>query len=150
MMQQKPQAADAFFTQFQNTMKDMMAGGSAFPVDVKTMMEMQRKNMQAMAELNQRTVQGWQALAQRQAEMVSDFLQDNSTLARESFTEGTPEQKMARQTEMFKKAYQRTLANSQELTQIVTSCTKEAGELINKRVLATLNEIKASGTKDKA
>jgi len=148
-MQQKPNAAFPFFTQMQQSLQDMMATGTPAPLDLKAMMETQRKNMQALAEINQRTMEGWQTLARQQAEMVSDFLQDNSTLARESFSEGTPEQKMARQSEIFKKTYQRSLAHSQELAKIVTDCSKEAGDVVSKRIFATLNEVKAGAQKDK-
>lgn len=146
-MQQK-NPAENFFSDMQSTLKDMMTSvPTASPFDFKAVMETQRKNIQAFTEMNQRAMQGWQALAQRQAEMMSQFVQDNSTLARETMTEGTPQEKFARQTEVFKKAYEKSLLNTQELGEIVRKTTMDAADLLNRRVVASLSEIKNSSNK---
>jgi phasin family protein len=111
-------------------------------------METQRKNIQALTEANQRTMEGWQALAQRQAEMISKMVQNNSAFAGRAFAEGTPEEKIAQQTELVKAAYENTVANSQEIADFVSKCTKETADVINKRVVASLNEIKACAKTD--
>lgn len=146
-MQQKNSNTN-FFADMQSTLKQMMGGLPSYPVDLTSAMETGRKNMQAITEANQRAVQGWQALAQRQTEMVTQFIQDNSGIAAQGLTEATPEAKIALQTEAVKSAYQRSLANSQELAEMVSKCTKDAADVINKRVVASLNEIKAASNTD--
>jgi len=145
-MQQKS-SPENFFGDVQSTLKNMMNTIPGYPLDIKTMMETQRKNIQAMTEINQRNMQSWQALAQRQSEMVSQLFQNNSGIAGQAFAEGTPQEKIAQQTELLKAAYQNTIANSQEIADFVSQCTKETAAVINKRVVASLNEIQASSSK---
>ncbi len=148
-MQQK-NSAENFFTGMQTALKDMMGSvqsPSAF--DMKAMMEAQRKNFQAITEANQRAFQGWQSLAQRQAEMVSQFVQDNSGLARETMSEGTPQEKFSKQAEIIKSAYEKSILNTQELGEMMRKVTMETAEVLNRRVVANLSEIKNS-TKGKS
>jgi len=146
-MQQK-NSAETFFNDVQSTFKQMLNNAPAgYPFDLKTVMDAQRKNFQAITEANQRTMDGWRALAQRQTEMMSQFMQDNSGLARETFAEGTPEAKFAKQTEILKSSYEKTVQNAQELAEIAQNYATEAAELINQRVVASLSEIKASAKK---
>ncbi len=108
-------------------------------------LETTRKNFQAINEANQRAVQGWQTLAQRQTEMVSQFLQDNAV---PSFTQSTTEEKLAKQADIFQSVYQRSIANTQELAELATKCTKDAAEVISKRVVASMDEIKSASGSD--
>lgn len=141
-MQQK-NPSDFFFNDMQKTVKDMMGAFPASnPFDMKAIMEAQRKNMQALAEANGRVFSGWQTIAKRQAEMVSQFVEDNSTLARETMSESTPQDKFSRQAEVFQSCFKRTIENSQELSEMARRNIAEAAELLNSRVLGTFSEIK--------
>lgn len=146
-MQQKNPAGN-FFNDMQSTMKQLMGGMPATtPVDLKSILEAQRKNVQAITEANKRVIQGWQTLAQRQTEMITQFVQDNSTLARETFAEGTPESKLARQAEIMKSNYEASMSNAQELVEMMTRCTKDTADVINKRIMASFSEAKNSAQK---
>lgn len=150
MSMQQKNPAESFINDVQSTLKDMMGSvPSAVPFDFKAVLEAQRKNFQAITEANQRAFQGWQSLAQRQAEMVGQFVQDNSGLARETMNEGTPQDKFARQTEILKNACQKSIVNSQELGEIVRRCTVETAEVLNRRLTASLSEIKTTAKKMK-
>jgi len=146
-MQQK-NSAENFFSDMQSTFKQMLGNApTAYPFDFKTMMEAQRKNIQALTEANKCAMQGWQALAQRQTEMVSQFVQENSGIARETFADGTPQDKIAKGTEMMKSSIEKSIQNSQELVELCRKCVGDAAEIINQRTMATMNEMKASAKK---
>ncbi len=146
-MQQK-NPAESFFNDMQSTWKQFLNNApTGYPFDMKTVMDAQRKNIQAITEANQRAFEGWKTLAQRQTEMMSQFVQDNSGLARETLTEGTPEAKFAKQTELLKTSYEKSVQNAQELVELAQSCAAETAEVINQRVVASLGEIKASTKK---
>ncbi|PZQ48085.1 MAG: phasin [Micavibrio aeruginosavorus] len=148
---QHKNSAEGFFSDAQTTLKQMLnTVPTGYPFDFKTILDAQRKNFQALTEANQRALQGWQAIAARQTEMVSQFVQDNSSLARETFTEGTPESKFAKQTELLKTSYETSVHNAQELVEMAQKCASDAAEVINDRVVATLGEIKATAKKAKA
>jgi len=111
-------------------------------MDMKSLMETHRKNFQALTEAQQRTMLNMQAVAQKQTEIFSQFMEDNSAMAKEIMSEKTPEQKVAKQADIFKKVYERCVLSGQEINELLNKSNKEAGEIINKRVSATLNEIK--------
>jgi phasin family protein len=141
-MQQKNSASN-FFADIQNGMKDFLTNfpsGNAF--DLKAVLDTQRRNAQVIAEINEKVVTGWQALAKRQAEMAAQFMQDNSEIARGTMSEGTPQEKFVKQTDIFKSCYERNVQNTQELTEMLRKNCMDAAELLNKRVVATLSEIK--------
>lgn len=142
---QQNQSSENFFEDMQKNLKKMMTGAlPAAPFDLKLAMEAQRKNIQALMQANQMAVQNWQAMAQRQAEIVSQFVQDNSSLARETMTESTPQDKFSKQAEILKKACENSMLNSQELLEMMRKSTFETAEVINKRLVDSLSELKSS------
>jgi phasin family protein len=114
------------------------------PFDVKDLMEAQRRNIQAITEAQQLAMESLQTIAQRQTEILSQIVEDNSSLAKSLLSEGTPEEKMAKNADMFKKFYERTVSNMRELGDMVNKSNLAAGNVINKRVTASMNEIKDS------
>ncbi|MBU6235231.1 MAG: TIGR01841 family phasin [Alphaproteobacteria bacterium] len=127
--------------------KQMMPkqGITANPVfDLKILMETQRKNMQAMTDVMQLSMESLQQAVSRQAELMGRMVQDNSGYASTMLTEGTPEQKVQRQAELVRKSYETTVAGAREVGNIITKTGEEAAEIINRRVSASLAEFKAA------
>ena len=102
-------------------------------------LETSRKNFQAVTEVNQRAVQGWQALAQRQTQMFTQFLQDNSVAP--VIGAASTEERIAKQADAIQSVYKRSIANSQELAEMVSQCTKETVDVISKRAAACVSEM---------
>jgi len=121
------------FEQFQN-----------MPFDMNSIMETQRKNVEAITQAQQLATENLQDIMQRQTEILSQIVGDNSSLAKEMMGEGTPEEKISKNADLFKKVYERTVRNMQELSEIISKSNTEAGSIINKRVSASINEIKTS------
>ena len=73
------------FTDFfaQNDFSKFFENYNTAPIDMKSFLETQRKNLQALSEAQQSAVEGIQAIAQRQTELLSQFVEDNSSLARQ-------------------------------------------------------------------
>ncbi len=122
------------------------SAGSAFPgMDgVRDAMESGRKSIQAYAEAGQIAMESMQTIMQRQSEILSQLVQDNSSIAQEIINEGTPEEKIARSAELVRQAYEKTVFGMQEVNDICSKSTKEACEIINKRVSACLEEVQCS------
>lgn len=114
------------------------------PFDLKDLMETQRRNLQAFTEAQQIAMENLQAIAQRQSEILSQIVEDNSNIAKGMLGEGTPEEKISKNADFFKKSYERTVANARELSEMVSKSNLEASNVINKRVSASMNEIKNS------
>ena len=107
-------------------------------------METQRKNLQAFTEAQRLAVENLQAVAQRQTEIMSQIIEDNSNIAKELMGEGSPEQKLAKNAELFKNLYEKTTRNMQELSAMMNKSSAETGQLLNKRISASMGEIKSA------
>lgn len=143
-----------FFSSFSNDdFYSKMANMGGFPFDMKTMMEAPMKNAQAFTEAQRQAMTNLQGIMQRQAEFVTQMVQSNSEIVRQIAKDGTPEEKVSRQTDLIKKNYEKSVDNMREIADMVSKSSEEASEIIHKRVTTSLNEIKRSletTTKSKA
>lgn len=139
-------AAQNPFSDFfsQNDFSKFFENYHSSPFDVHGFMETQRKNIQALTDAQSLAIENMQALAQRQSTILSEMAEDNAVIAKELMTEGTPEEKIAKNADLLNKAYERSVKNMNELSEMLKQSSQEASEIINKRVKATLNEIKSS------
>ena len=134
-----------FMAQFLGNDFAAMLGSSAAPqVDVKTIMDTHRKNTQAFSEAMKVAGEGMQAYTQRCAELMSQFVEDQSTLAKELMTEGSPEEKISKQADLIRKNYDKSIGNAKELADLISKSNQEASDLINKRISASINELKGA------
>lgn len=134
------------FTQFfaGNDFAKLFDQFQATPFDLKAIMEAQRKNVQAFTDAQQVAMDSLQALAQRQTEIISQIVEDQSLVAKELMGEGTPESKIAKNADLFKKIYERTVSNMRDLSEMMNKSNVEASNIINKRVSAGMSELKTA------
>lgn len=141
-MAQNDNPFNKFFAQ--NDFAKLFDQFQATPFDLKAIMEAQRKNVQAFTDAQQVAMGSIQALAQRQTEIISQMVEDQSRVAKELMGEGTPESKIAKNADLFKKIYERTVTSMQELSEIMSKSNVEASSIINKRVSAGMSELKTA------
>ncbi len=144
--------ANAYANKFFNTdfLKGLMPANAMFPFDMGAIMEAQRKNLEALTEAQQIAVSNLQTIAQRQTELLTQLVADNTALAQQILGEGTPEEKISRQADAVRKSYEMSVTNLTEMTDLVTQSGREAGEVLNKRVTASLTELKSGMEKTQA
>ncbi len=118
-----------------------LSGFNGFPLDINAFTENQRKNFQAFTEAGQQAMEGIQAIVQKQSELMSQMTEDNSAIAHEIMADGTPEQKIAKQADLMKKNYEKSIANMKEISDMLGKSNQEATDIINKRVTASLTEV---------
>ncbi len=136
-----------FFSQ--NDFSKFFENYQAIPFDVQSFMETQRKNVQALSDAQQIAMDNMQKLAQRQSAVLSQIVEDNARLAKEMMSEGTPEEKIAKNADLIKGVYEKSIKNMSEISELLNKSNKEANDVINKRVKATLNEVKTAMEKPK-
>jgi phasin family protein len=112
-------------------------------LDVEVIISAQRRNIDALTQANKLAFEGFQAVLKRQAEIIRQSLEEGAAVAKELVDAGTPQDKAIRQTELTKEAFERALANARELSEIIAKSNSEAFELLNKRFVQILDEIKA-------
>lgn len=113
-------------------------------VDSKALIESQRKNVEAMTQANRVALEGVQAIAQRQAEILRQAMEEGSKVVREMAKPGQPAEKMASQAALIKEAYELALANMRELTEMGAKSNNEAANVLTHRFTASLDELKGA------
>ncbi|PJB71516.1 MAG: phasin [Alphaproteobacteria bacterium CG_4_9_14_3_um_filter_47_13] len=122
-----------------------LAGFSSLPFfDVKPLLDIQKKNFEALSEAGTLALEGLQAMAKSQTEFFSQAVENTSSIMQEVIGEGTPEQKAMRQADLAKKSYEKSVTNWREITEIARKSTKVAADVINGRVISSLTEFKST------
>jgi len=116
---------------------------------VESVLASQQKNIQALTAANQLAFEGFQAVARRQSEIVRQSIEQTTAIVAELLAAGSPEDKVAKQADLVKSAFEKALANTRELAELVTKSNTEAADVINKRVSESLEELKATVAKAK-
>ena len=119
--------------------------GKAF--DVEGFVASQRKNVEALTAANQLAFEGVQALVRRQAEIVRENVEELTKITRELTAAGSPEDKLAKQTQLAKEAFENALGHVRELTGLAQKSSSQAVDVLSKRVADNLDEVKAALTK---
>jgi phasin family protein len=131
-------------TKLMGEMTQLMGGMKLPGVDVTGMIESQRRNIEALTAANNLAVEGMQAVAKRQAEILRGSLEEMTKASGELMTAGGPEDAMAKQAELTKRAFAKAITNMRELAELVAKSNDEACEVINKRVAESLDELRDS------
>ena len=122
--------------------------GFNFPTfDVESVMASQRKNFEALSQANQLAVEGVQALAKRQVEIVTAAIEEASAAIKELTVPGGAEEKLAKNAELAKASYEKALAAARELAELVTKTGDEAFGVLNKRFTESFEEFKTFAAK---
>lgn len=118
-------------------------------VDMDQLLAAQRKNIEALTAANQLAFEGMQAVLRRQTEILRQSMEQASSMVTELMAAGAPEEKVAKNAELAKVAFEKALANMRELAEMVAKSNAEAAEVISKRVSESLDELKAAVQKAK-
>ncbi|MBI2235949.1 MAG: phasin family protein [Magnetospirillum sp.] len=111
-------------------------------LDVDTIITNQRKNIEAVSQANRLAYDGLQAVVKRQVEILRQTLDEVALASKEITEPGTPQDKAAKQTELAKDAFERSLSNIRELSEMVAKANSEAFDLLNKRFTQSLDEVR--------
>ena len=118
-------------------------------VDFDAIMASQRKNIEAVTAANQLAIEGLQAVLRRQAEIVRASVEEAGTYVNQVVAAGSPEEKAAKQAELVKIAFEKSLSNIKELAELVAKSNTEAADVLSKRVSESLDEVKTAIAKAK-
>jgi len=130
-----------------NAFFDMDVGkafaGFNFPtIDAESMMATQRKNLEAFTQANQLAVEGVQAVTRRQVEIAREAFEGASAALKELVQPSAPEDRIAKNAELAKQVFEKSLANYRELGELVSKANAEAFDVIAKRFSASLDELR--------
>ncbi len=118
-------------------------------VDMSAIVDSQRKNLEALTAANRVAMEGVQAVAKRQAEILQETMDEVSTVLDKVTKAGSPTDAASTQAEFAKTAFEKALSNMRELAEMVAKSNNEATQAINTRISETLDEIKDMAMKMK-
>lgn len=120
---------------FTKLMKDFKLPG----VDLATIMDREKKNIEALTEANRVAFEGWQALARRQAEILQESI-------KQAVGSVQGEDAPAKRMDLASHAFQTAVSNMRELAEMAAKSQKEAFDIICKRVEENLAALRPPGT----
>ncbi|MFZ4762160.1 MAG: phasin family protein [Alphaproteobacteria bacterium] len=130
---------------FWKNLTDMKVPG----MDMNVFVQAGRRNMETANAVNQLVLEGVQALVRSQIGIFRQSVEEVSCVMRDLLADCSTEEKMAKQADLVKNSYEKTLANVREISEIVVKSNTEASDLINKRVSESLTEFKSAVQKAK-
>ena len=115
-------------------------------VDIDKLIAAQQKNIEAVAEANRVAVDGIQALARRQVEVLQETMKEASQAVSSLSKAGSPAELAAKEAELGTSAFEKSVATMREMAEILVKSSQEATDKINARVAASLDEIRSLGS----
>ena len=120
----------------------MMSDFSFRPFDVDALMACQRRNVEALTQASQLTMEAAQAVARRQIEIARQTLEDMSALLRDLVQPASTEDRIAKNTEYAKQMLEKSVSNGREITLLATKAGTEAADVLRRRACEGLDEIR--------
>jgi phasin family protein len=117
--------------------------------DFGAIFDIQRKNIEAFTAASQTFTQGLQTVAKRQSEIARQQVEQFQSLLTTASPTGKVEDNLVKQTDLVKAAYEKNVSSARELQDILTKVTTEASDILSRRVVASLDEIKSVAQKPK-
>jgi phasin family protein len=111
-------------------------------INIDTMMQLQKKNIEALTEANRIAIEGMQMVTRRQSDILRQTMEETATMMAEIMGTAPPEEKLIRQTEMAKMAFESALVNMKSLSDMVAKSNDEVAKVISKRVSENIEELK--------
>ena len=118
--------------------------------DFGTIFDIQRKNIEAFTAASQTFSQGLQTVAKRQSEIARQQMEQFQSLLTTAAPTAKVEDNLVKQADLVKAAYEKNVSNARELQDILSKVTTEASDILSRRVVASLDEIKSVAQKPKA
>jgi phasin family protein len=115
--------------------------------DMDAFVSASRRNMETLAAANRVALEGAQAVARRHMEIVQQNMTEMTEAVRALSTAEAPQARAAKQAELLKVGYERSVANIKEISDLIQRSSAEAIKLLNQRFTEAMDEVKALADK---
>ena len=122
-----------------------LLGSMKMPVvpDMEALLSAHRRNLETLSAANKVALDGAQAIARRNMEIMQQTMAELTEGMRQFSPTEPPQARAARQADMLKSAYERAVANMQEISGLIQKSNGEALTLLNHRFVEAVDEVKA-------
>ncbi len=111
-------------------------------VDVDKLVEVQRKNIDALGRAAQAAGEGAQALAAKQREILETAFRETTDAVRDFKPTGNPTDVVAKQSEFARKAFEATLQNTRDVAELAKKAASDPATIIKDRMHENLSELR--------
>jgi phasin family protein len=112
--------------------------------DVTTVLNIQRRNVEALSAANQTIAQGLQTVVQRQGEITRQSVKQFRDLLSVKPSSTSVEEMLVKQIDVAKTSYEKNVADARELGDLIAKVGSETIDILSRRVVASLGEVKAA------
>jgi phasin family protein len=110
--------------------------------DRDAILEAHKRNVEALANANRVAIEGVQAVARRNMDMLQEAMTEVSQTMRSLTSSGAPTDRAAHQAELLKRAYDRAVEHARELSELIQKTNSEAATVLNRRFVEAMDEVK--------
>jgi phasin family protein len=120
-----------------------MDGQRFIGAGLELMLTSQRRNVEAMMQMNRLTLDNVQQAWQRQLDFLEQAVEGFTSLASSlGGTDGPRQDRLAKHAEHSRQAFQTNLANARELTQLTAKAANDVINVISERFWGGLDELR--------
>ena len=112
-------------------------------VDLKTLTELQSKNVEAVMKASQLLAEAGKAVAKFQIELATKAVEDAVKTSQAVIEAKTPEAKFTTQVEAAKASYGKLTQSAKELADMIAKPGQKAADILQKRFIAQTQELEA-------
>ena len=116
--------------------------------DMEALMSAHRRNLETLSAANRVALEGAQAVARRNMEIMQQTMSELTESMRNFASVDSPGARATRQADLLKAAYERAVANMQEIGDLIQKSNGEALGLLNHRFTEAMEEVKAMSLKN--
>ena len=113
-------------------------------VDVNKLVEINRKNVEALMQSASVVGEGVKTLAEKQREIVQVVFNETSAMVKNFQPTGSPQEIVAKQSEYARKAFEVAMQNTRDLAELATKTTAEAAGIVRERIHDNLRVLQES------
>ncbi len=111
--------------------------------DTSAIINAQQKNIEALNNAHRAVWEGYQALAQRQAQILQSSVSEATAALQQLAAVKSPQELSVKQSELMRTAFEQALANMRELAEMVSKSNNDAFATIQQRIEQGMAELNA-------
>ena len=112
-------------------------------IDIAAIIEMRRKDIEALMTANRVALEGAQSVRQKQVEILRSTLDQLSSLIQQATASGSMTEKTTKTGELVQQVLQRALENMRELAETAYKSQSDTYAVLTKRIQENLDEARA-------
>jgi len=112
-------------------------------IDVAAIVDMRRKDIEALMTANRVALEGAQSVGQKQVEILRSTLDQLSSLIQQATASGSMTEKTTKTGELVQQVLQRALENMRELAETAYKSQSDTYAVLTKRIQENLDEARA-------